>query len=209
MERPATQPSPRSPPPQRAGRGFCAAVAVAQGYRVLVLCGKTLDWHPLLLGVLKAGSVAIPCSDMLRGRDLAFRARHSGARLLVCERSAEAKSRSCVRNWRRRPTCSSSTKPVRGSSPSRMAPRRRTRRRRIRPSSSTRRARPRIRKASSTPTATASQSARRPPLARRAPGRPRLVHRRHGLGEVDLERPARPLEPGRSDRPPRGRFRRS
>ena len=63
---------------------------VEPGDRVLVLCGKTLEWHPLLLGVLKVGAVAIPCSDMLRGRDLAFRARHSGARLLVCERRAEA-----------------------------------------------------------------------------------------------------------------------
>jgi acyl-coenzyme A synthetase/AMP-(fatty) acid ligase len=65
-------------------------VGVGSGDRVLVLCGKTLDWHPLMLGVLRAGAVAIPCSDMLRGRDLAFRARHSGARVLVADRSAEA-----------------------------------------------------------------------------------------------------------------------
>jgi acyl-coenzyme A synthetase/AMP-(fatty) acid ligase len=64
-------------------------VGVSSGDRVLVLCGKTLDWHPLMLGVLRAGAVAIPCSDMLRGRDLAFRARHSGARVLVADRSAE------------------------------------------------------------------------------------------------------------------------
>jgi acyl-coenzyme A synthetase/AMP-(fatty) acid ligase len=65
-------------------------LGVSSGDRVLVLCGKTLDWHPLMLGVLRAGAVAIPCSDMLRGRDLAFRARHSGARALVAERAAEA-----------------------------------------------------------------------------------------------------------------------
>jgi acyl-coenzyme A synthetase/AMP-(fatty) acid ligase len=65
-------------------------LGVSSGDRVLVLCGKTPDWHPLMLGVLRAGAVAIPCSDMLRGRDLAFRARHSGARLLVAARSAEA-----------------------------------------------------------------------------------------------------------------------
>jgi acyl-coenzyme A synthetase/AMP-(fatty) acid ligase len=67
-----------------------ARVGVGRGDRVLVLCGKTLDWHPVMLATLKSGAVAIPCSDMLRGRDLAFRARHSGARLLVADRSAEA-----------------------------------------------------------------------------------------------------------------------
>ena len=45
-------------------------------------------------------------------------------------------------------------------------------------------------------------------LARRPPGRPRLVHRRDRLGEVDLERAARALEPRLGDRPPRGRLRR-
>jgi acetyl-CoA synthetase/medium-chain acyl-CoA synthetase len=69
--------------------GLLRDAGVQPGDRALVLCGKTPDWHPLLLGVLKAGGVAIPCSDMLRGRDLAFRARHSGARLLVCERSTQ------------------------------------------------------------------------------------------------------------------------
>ena len=64
-------------------------LGIEKGDRVLVLCGKTLDWHPLLLATLKAGAIAIPCSDLLRGRDLAFRARHSGARLLVAERAAE------------------------------------------------------------------------------------------------------------------------
>jgi acyl-coenzyme A synthetase/AMP-(fatty) acid ligase len=64
-------------------------LGIEKGDRVLVLCGKTPDWHPLLLATLKAGAIAIPCSDMLRGKDLAFRARHSGARLLVAERAAE------------------------------------------------------------------------------------------------------------------------
>jgi acyl-coenzyme A synthetase/AMP-(fatty) acid ligase len=60
-----------------------------RGDRVLVLVGKTPDWHAVLLAALDVGAVAIPCSDMLRGRDLAFRARHSGARLLVSERASE------------------------------------------------------------------------------------------------------------------------
>ena len=63
-----------------AGANLLRRVGVSSGDRVLVLFGKTLDWHPLMLGVMRAGAVAIPCSDMLRGRDLAFRPRHSGAR---------------------------------------------------------------------------------------------------------------------------------
>jgi acyl-coenzyme A synthetase/AMP-(fatty) acid ligase len=39
----------------------------------------------VLLAALKAGTVAIPCSEMLRAKDLDFRARHSGARLLVAD----------------------------------------------------------------------------------------------------------------------------
>jgi acyl-coenzyme A synthetase/AMP-(fatty) acid ligase len=63
---------------------------VGRGDRVLVLSGKTTDWHALVAGVLRAGAVAIPCSDMLRGKDLAFRARHSRAALLVAARESEA-----------------------------------------------------------------------------------------------------------------------
>ena len=41
---------------------------VAPGDRVLVLVGKTPDWHAVMVGALKAGAVAIPCSEMLRAR---------------------------------------------------------------------------------------------------------------------------------------------
>jgi acyl-coenzyme A synthetase/AMP-(fatty) acid ligase len=63
---------------------------IGRGDRVLVLLGKTLDWHPVMLAVLKIGAIAIPCSDMLRGRDLAFRAHDSDAKLLISERAAES-----------------------------------------------------------------------------------------------------------------------
>ena len=62
---------------------------VERGDRVLVLVGKTPDWHPIMLGALKVGAVSIPCSEMLRARDLAFRLEHSGARLLVADRTSE------------------------------------------------------------------------------------------------------------------------
>src|SRR4051812_1556522 len=41
------------------------AQGVAPGDRVLVLVGKTPDWHAVMVGALKAGAVAIPCSEML------------------------------------------------------------------------------------------------------------------------------------------------
>ena len=56
------------------------------GDRLLVFVGKTPAWHAILLGALKAGLVTVPCSEMLRARDLAFRAKHSGARLVVADR---------------------------------------------------------------------------------------------------------------------------
>ena len=69
--------------------GLLRASGVHPGDRVLVLVGKRPEWHEILLGALKIGAVTIPCADMLRARDLTFRARHSGAVLLVAERSAE------------------------------------------------------------------------------------------------------------------------
>jgi len=65
--------------------GLLRARGVAPGDRVLVLIGKTPDWSSVMLAALKAGAVAIPCSEMLRAKDLDFRVRHSGARLLVAD----------------------------------------------------------------------------------------------------------------------------
>ncbi len=64
-----------------------------QGYmpgdRVLVLLGKVPAWLGVMLGAMKGGLVTVPCSDMLRARDLAFRVAHSEASLLVADRSAQ------------------------------------------------------------------------------------------------------------------------
>ena len=66
-----------------------ARAGVDPGDRVLVLVGKTLEWHPIMLALLKLGAVSIPCSEMLRHNDLAFRVEHSAARLVVADRQAE------------------------------------------------------------------------------------------------------------------------
>ena len=52
-----------------------------------------------MLAGLKTGAVTIPCSEMLRAKDLDFRVRHSGARLLLaderCRKEVEAMSEPC------------------------------------------------------------------------------------------------------------------
>jgi acyl-coenzyme A synthetase/AMP-(fatty) acid ligase len=79
--------------------GLLRGHGVEPGDRVLVLVGKTPEWHALMVGALKAGAVAIPCSEMLRAKDLDFRVRHSGAKLLVadggCRDEVEAMAERC------------------------------------------------------------------------------------------------------------------
>jgi len=65
--------------------GLLRSLGVVPGDRVLVLVGKTPEWHAVMLAALKAGGVAIPCSEMLRAKDLDFRVRHSGAGLLIAD----------------------------------------------------------------------------------------------------------------------------
>ena len=60
-----------------------------RGDRALIAVGKVPAWHGAMLGALKSGVVAVPCPDMLRARDLAFRIRDSRARLVVADRSLE------------------------------------------------------------------------------------------------------------------------
>ncbi len=60
-----------------------------RGDRVALAIGRVPSWHLAMLGALKSGVVAVPCPDLLRARDLAFRVRHSGARLVVADRSLE------------------------------------------------------------------------------------------------------------------------
>jgi len=70
--------------------GVLAERGLRRGDRLLALVGKTPDWHLILLGALRLGLVTVPCSEMLRAKDLDFRMRHSGASLLVADRGAEA-----------------------------------------------------------------------------------------------------------------------
>jgi acetyl-CoA synthetase/medium-chain acyl-CoA synthetase len=52
---------------------------VRPGDPVLVMLPKRPEWHLAMVGVLKAGALAIPCSTSLRPKDLRYRGEHSGA----------------------------------------------------------------------------------------------------------------------------------
>jgi len=70
-----------------------AELGIERGDRLLVLVGKRPEWHAILLAAMKLGAVAVPCSEQLRARDLAFRAHDSGARRLLVDRTAEPEIR--------------------------------------------------------------------------------------------------------------------
>ncbi len=55
------------------------------GEAVLVILGKRPEWFFAMLGALRAGVIAIPCTTSLRAKDIRYRAQHSGARALVTE----------------------------------------------------------------------------------------------------------------------------
>ncbi len=60
-----------------------------RGDRVLLAMGKVPAWHGAMLGALKGGLIAVPCPETLPAAELAFRVRHSGARLVIADRSCE------------------------------------------------------------------------------------------------------------------------
>jgi len=60
-------------------------MGVSRGDRVMVLMGKTPEWHVVLTGLLKLGAIAIPCAPQLRTKDLKFRAEHSGAVAIISD----------------------------------------------------------------------------------------------------------------------------
>jgi acetyl-CoA synthetase/medium-chain acyl-CoA synthetase len=61
---------------------------VGRGDPVLLLLPRIPFWPVAMTAALKLGALVIPCSTQLRPRDLAFRARHSGARAIVTAREA-------------------------------------------------------------------------------------------------------------------------
>jgi acetyl-CoA synthetase/medium-chain acyl-CoA synthetase len=60
-------------------------LGVGPGDRVLVMLPRVPEWQVSLLAAFKVQAIAIPCSEMLRPKDLAFRATHSGATTLITD----------------------------------------------------------------------------------------------------------------------------
>ena len=60
-----------------------------RGDRVVLAIGNVPSWQAAMLGAIKSGLVAVPCTQFLRARDLAFRVGNSGARLVLADRSLE------------------------------------------------------------------------------------------------------------------------
>ncbi len=56
---------------------------VGIGDPVLVMLPRIPEWQIVMVGALKAGALVIPCSSILRPKDIAYRVAHSGARMLV------------------------------------------------------------------------------------------------------------------------------
>jgi acyl-coenzyme A synthetase/AMP-(fatty) acid ligase len=54
-------------------------LGVAAGDPVLLMLPRVPEWHLAMVGTLKRGALAIPCSTILRPKDIAYRATHSQA----------------------------------------------------------------------------------------------------------------------------------
>ncbi len=60
-----------------------AGSGVARGDPVMLVLARVTLWQAAYIGALKAGALVIPCTSMLREKDLAYRANHSGARAII------------------------------------------------------------------------------------------------------------------------------
>ncbi len=59
------------------------SLGVLPGDPVIVMLPRVPEWQIALVGALKAGALVIPCSTILRPKDIRYRARHSGAVAIV------------------------------------------------------------------------------------------------------------------------------
>ncbi len=64
------------------------ALGIGPGDPVLVMLPRVPEWQLVIVGLLKAGILVIPCSTILRPKDIVYRAQHS--RAVAVAASAEA-----------------------------------------------------------------------------------------------------------------------
>lgn len=59
------------------------SLGVSQGDKVIVLVPRGVEAYAIYLALNKIGSVIMPGSEMLRGKDIEYRAKHAGAKAII------------------------------------------------------------------------------------------------------------------------------
>ncbi len=65
-----------------------AGIGIRRGDPILLVLPRIAMWQAAYIGALKLGALVIPCTSMLREKDLVYRANHSGARAIIAAPSA-------------------------------------------------------------------------------------------------------------------------
>ncbi len=60
-----------------------AGLGIRPGDPILLVLPRITLWQSAYIGALKAGAMVIPCTSMLREKDLLYRANHSGAKAII------------------------------------------------------------------------------------------------------------------------------
>lgn len=60
-----------------------ASQGIGRGDKVLVLIPRSVDAYVIYLGLIKAGAVILPGSEMLRAKDIEYRVEHAGVKAVV------------------------------------------------------------------------------------------------------------------------------
>ncbi|WP_018133219.1 acyl-CoA synthetase [Effusibacillus pohliae] len=59
------------------------SLGIQRGDKVIVLVPRGVDAYAIYLALNKIGAVIMPCSEMLRGKDIEYRANHAGAKAVI------------------------------------------------------------------------------------------------------------------------------
>src|SRR5216683_2845123 len=60
-----------------------AGLGIRRGDAILLVLPRITLWQAAYIGGLKLGALVVPCTSMLREKDLVYRANHSGARAII------------------------------------------------------------------------------------------------------------------------------
>ncbi|WNB93139.1 acyl-CoA synthetase MbcS [Bacillus sp. NEB1478] len=60
-------------------------LGLTKGDRVLIIMPRLIETYAVYLACLKAGIAVIPCSEMLRAKDLSYRVQHSEAKAIIAD----------------------------------------------------------------------------------------------------------------------------